>query len=455
MAIAPKQDYINCKDTMNLDHLPGTYGKPLIGHTLPFLNHPFDVLNNIYKKHGPVTKISLTFQRMVLALGPDYVKQLTLDREQIFSSKMGYDGPLGDFFAGGLLIQDFDEHKIHRRIMQSAFKTDAIRTYITDMNPIIADHITGWGTHNNFHFYPNVKELLLELGSRVFLGLDMDNSTSKTLNQNFLDMMAGTLALVRKDWPGLLYRKGMNGRRGLEAFFTALVAEKRSYSSTDMASHLSQETDENGELFPAKVVSDHLIFLLLAAHDTTTSVLTMSAYLLAENQQWQERLREEALALNKDALDYDDLGANVPLIDLAFKETLRLHPPVPQIMRRTVRETEIDGHRIPAHSLVQCSPLYTHRMKQYWTNPHQFDPERFASGREEHKQHAFLWAPFGGGAHKCIGLHFADMVYKTVLSKTLLNYRWTFAKPNQYPSRLQHFPFAKPADNLPLVLERL
>ena len=92
-------------------------------------------------------------------------------------------------------------------------------------------------------------------------------------------------------------------------------------------------------------------------------------------------------------------------------------------------------------------------MEAWWSNPHAFDPDRFV--RQEHKQHSFLWAPFGGGAHKCIGLHFADMLYKCVLARVLLKYRFSFAKPDQYPGTIQHFPFAKPRDNLPLVLERL
>ncbi len=90
-------------------------------------------------------------------------------------------------------------------------------------------------------------------------------------------------------------------------------------------------------------------------------------------------------------------------------------------------------------------------MEQWWSDPHRFDPDRFA--RNEHKQHNFQWAPFGGGAHKCIGLHFADMLFKTTLARLLLSYRLRFAREDQYPSRMQHFPFAKPFDNLPLVLE--
>jgi len=350
-------------------------------------------------------------------------------------------------------MKDFDEHKFHRRIMQTAFKIDAMRTYVDQMQPIIHKQTSQWQRQGDFSFYPNIKTLLLDVGAKVFLGLDMEGAETRTLNQSFLDMNEGVLSLIRKDWPGLLYRKGMNGRRDLEKFFFELVPERRGASGSDMATFFANEKTEDGAYFSDKVVGEHLIFLLLAAHDTTTSALTMAAYYLAHDQQWQNRLREELQALGKTELEYDDLGHNVPDLDHCFKEVLRMNPPVPMLMRRTVKEVEVGGYQLAPHTMVQISPLYTHRMEQWWTNPHAFDPDRFA--REEHKQHSFLWAPFGGGAHKCIGLHFADMLFKCTLSTLLLNYRFRFSSDKQYPSRIQHFPFAKPMDSLPLILEPL
>lgn len=446
-------EYIQAPDNTRIHHLPGRYGLPLIGQTFRFIPEPFRVLDDIYKEYGPVSKVSLTFQKMVIALGPEYIQELMLDRDQLYSPRMGYDGPLGDFFAGGLLVRDFAEHKVHRRIMQTAFKTPAMRQYVDAMHPIIDQGLAQWGGQRDFHFYPNIKTLLLDIGAKVFLGLDLKGPETRHLNQAFLDMMAGTLALIRRDWPGLLYRRGMNGRRALERFFIDLVPRKRQGSGTDMASYFAKETTAEGELFPDDVVAYHLIFLLLAAHDTTTSALTMASYYLAQHQQWQDRLREEALALGKRELDYDDLGDRLPDSERAFHEIMRLHPPVPQYMRRTVRETQLGGYAIPAHTLVQVSPLYVHRMPEWWTDPHQFDPDRFAPGREEHKQHPFQWAPFGGGAHKCIGMHFADMLFKTVMTALLTRYRLRFKDGYSFPARIQHFPFAKPMDELPLILE--
>ena len=446
-------EYTRHKDNKHLEHIPGSYGLPVIGNTFRFVLNPYEVLDENFRRYGPVFKASLTFQKFVVALGPEFNQQLMLDSGKNFSARMGYEAPLGDFFAGGLLMRDFDEHKFHRRIMQTAFKTDAMRTYVEQMHPIIDREMAQWGQDANFHFYPNIKTLLLDIGARVFLGMDLEGPETRALNQSFVEMNDGVLALIRKDWPGLLYRKGMNGRRALEKFFFELVPQRRGSSGNDMATFFANEKTDEGEYFSDKVVGEHLIFLLLAAHDTTTSALTMAAYYLANDQQWQQRLREALQGLGKAHLDYGDLGSAIPDLDHCFKEVLRMNPPVPMMMRRTVNEVEVGGYQLQPHTMVQISPLYTHRMEQWWRNPHQFDPDRFA--REEHKQHSFLWAPFGGGAHKCIGLHFADMLFKAALSRLLLSYRISFAKPGQFPSRIQHFPFAKPMNNLPLKLEPL
>lgn len=63
--------YVNAKDNKKLDHLPGKYGLPLIGYTFPFLVEPYNVLDQIYKNYGPISKASLTFDRMVVTLGPE------------------------------------------------------------------------------------------------------------------------------------------------------------------------------------------------------------------------------------------------------------------------------------------------------------------------------------------------------------------------------------------------
>lgn len=447
-------EYVQYRDNTDLGHIPGDYGPPLLGYTIDYVQRPYELVAEKRQQYGDVFKFSSTFQKFVIACGPEYVKQLTLDTDKVFSSRMGYEPPLKHFFEGGLLMRDFAAHKFHRRIMQTAFKTSAMRNYVDDMHPLIDKALGEWAGQDNFLFYPNIKELLLDVGAKVFLGLDLADNETKQLNESFLAMGEGSLAIVRKDWPlpWLAYRKGMNGRRYLDKFFLELVPNRRGQEGNDMATFFSNERTESGELFPDDIVSKHLIFLLLAAHDTTTAALSMACYYLAADQQLQGRLREEAQGLSGSHISYDELSS-IPTIENTFKETERLHPSVPAFMRRTVADTEIGGYFVGANTPIQVPMIYTQRMEEWWQNPLNFDPDRFA--RNEHKQHPFQWAPFGGGAHKCIGLHFADMLFKAVMTRLLRRYEFSYPDGYQYPSEIQNFPFPKPNDHLPLVLKKI
>jgi cytochrome P450 len=200
-------------------------------------------------------------------------------------------------------------------------------------------------------------------------------------------------------------------------------------------------------------ITDHMIFLLFAAHDKTTSALTMAMHSLATNQDWQEQLRYQIVSSSNDTLNYDQLDS-VPLLDYTFNEVLRMYPPVVGVIRCTIKPCVIAGHEVAAHTVVQTSILANHYLEECWRDPFVFDPLRIAEGRQEHKQHPYLWAPFGGGAHKCIGLHFADMLFKNVLFQVVGQYSVKFVVEKQCDHKIQYVPFPKPKDNLPLVLSK-
>jgi cytochrome P450 len=137
----------------------------------------------------------------------------------------------------------------------------------------------------------------------------------------------------------------------------------------------------------------------------------------------------------------------------AMKEALRLCAPVPVLPRRTTQEFEYKGFRIPANHMVQISPWLTQTSPLWWNEPQRFDPERFSEARAEDKKHPFLWVPFGGGAHKCIGMHFGEMEIKAVLHQLLLNYRWSV--PDGYAMKQDFTSLPIPKDRLPISLKKL
>jgi cytochrome P450 len=160
----------------------------------------------------------------------------------------------------------------------------------------------------------------------------------------------------------------------------------------------------------------------------------------------------QALGLPPGApLPYERLG-ELTLLEMAFKEAMRVNPPVPGIPRAAVRDFQFGGHRIPAGTRVAVNALFTHRMPEIWPEPLKFDPLRFtdAALRARHK---YAWMPFGGGAHMCLGLHFAYMQAKSFFYHLLTTTRVSLA-PGYVP-RWQMWPIPKPRDGLPIRIERV
>ena len=399
----------------------------------------------------------------VLVVGADHFQRVFIDKEKIFSAEMGYIDQLGTFYKGGLLLRDFDDHRMQRRIMQTAFKFEAMRAYSHTINSITAKHINpavvlGASASNRQSsakpviFYPWIKQTLLELGTNIFLGEQDFNQQAKRLGEAFVNVNKGLVSVLRWRIPGSKIYQGLKGVEELHRYVSQQIELRRNNPGTDMLSHMCLEKNEQGQYFSDLEIIQHIVFLLFAAHDTTTSALTHMMMYLGRNQPLQDQLRQQSLDLAKDCIDFDDQG-RLPLLDLCMMEVLRLHPPVPTMNRRTTVETEFGGFRIPANTLLILPSSYNQRDSKYWTNPDEFDPLRFAEGREEHKVHSYCYHPFGGGAHKCIGMHFAQLTAKCFMHQFLLNYQ--FSTPDHYQPKLQWVPLPKPADGVPLILKAL
>ena len=121
--------------------------------------------------------------------------------------------------------------------------------------------------------------------------------------------------------------------------------------------------------------------------------------------------------------------------------------PVPSIPRRALRDFSFGGYDIPAGTAVSVSPSFTHMMAEYWPDPERFDPTRFTSDQVK-ARHRFAWVPFGGGAHMCLGLHFAYMQMKIIVHHMLTRMRLEI-EPG-YAPEWQAWPIPKPKDGLRL-----
>jgi cytochrome P450 len=428
---------------------------PLFGlpELFAFLKDPLRTLQTRASELGPVYRMSTLGRDSIVLLGPDANERVFGNREQIFANKPMWDEQIGRYFGGGLLLRDFDEHRAHRLIMNAAFTDTALRSYVEGMQRVIGAHLSSWPREadETFLAFPALKLLTLEVAARVFLG-EPSSRKAGSLNRAFLDTVraSGTGNLIPWAIPGTLTARGVAGRAMLERYLFERIEPKRRSNDTDLFALLCRGETRGDARFTPKEIVDHLIFLLMAAHDTSTLTATTLFAMLGRHQGWQERCREEVLALGDGPIGYDDLD-KLPLLDLAMKEALRILPPLPFTGRRALEDFEIEGVRVKKGQNVTIAPLHTHHMPSLWTDPHLFDPMRFSPERAEHKRHRYAYVPFGGGVHKCLGMRFAELEVRSILAHVLRTRRWTV--PNDYVMPLDFTSLPIPKDGLPIRIQ--
>lgn len=429
----------------------GDPGLPLLGHSLTVMGDPLAVSRRGFERFGTVSWANIIGITIVSVYGPDGIETVLANRDKAFSSEIGWNEFIGPFFERGVMLMDFDEHLHHRRILQHAFKRERLITYLRMMNPVIARGISQWRTGPGFELYPATKQMTLDIATEVFMGEHL-GPEADAVNRAFVNLVLGGNTPVRADVPGGRWHRGLQSRRMMEDYFRRKLPAKRAAETDDLFSVLCHAESEDGARFSDQDIINHMIFTMMAAHDTSTITLTMMGYFLAKHPEWQDRVREECLALDKEALDFDDLDA-LPAMDMVFKETLRMNPPVGMLARATLKDTEIDGHYVPEGSIVALGMYASHRMEPFWHDPDRFDPERFSPERREDQRHKYVWAPFGGGVHKCIGLHFGGMEVKALLHQLLLRYE--LRVPATYEPFIDMATGPYPADGLPIELRPL
>ena len=432
--------------------------KPVYGTSLPsvtellaFRRAPQKVFTQRRATFGDISFLSTPNGKLVNPLSPAACQAVALNRDKTFAAEPAWGFLIGRFFRRGLLLMDFEEHRAHRLILQQAFTASHLKSYLGQMQPMIQRRVAELRDGNRVRLLHEFKKLTLDVALEVFLGLELSPAEAERINKAFVDCVSAGLALVRYDIPGTRWSRGVQGRKVLEEFMYQHLPAKRAQQTPDLFSTLCHVSSDEGHAFSDEDVVNHMIFLLMAAHDTSTITLTTMAYYLAQHTEWQGKARARSQALPAQ-IDYDDLS-RFTMLDSIMKESLRLNAPVPGLSREAVVDTDIDGYFVPKGTRVAVMAMANHYNSDLWTNPDRFDPERFSPERAEEKSHPFAWMPFGGGAHKCIGLNFAHIEIKLIMHNLLLTHEWTVAPG--YRWKLDYTTLPVPKDGLPVRLRAI
>lgn len=430
---------------------PRDWGLPLVGRMFAYSSDPLALMRHQWKHYGPVAPVRLPGGRTLMLLGPDACGEALRNGDKAFANGPAWTRLVGPFFTRGLMLLDFDEHHVHRRIMQQAFTRDRLEGYARAMHPAIERGLQAWEGGTDFAAYPALKTLTLDIAADIFMGgaADTDRDEMDRINAAFIACVQAAAGYIRADVPMTRWSRAYRGRKVLERFLRQYLPERRATKTDDIFSVLCHIETDDGKQFGDDAVVDHMIFLMMAAHDTSTTTTSTMLQYLGQHPEWQERCRQESLALGPrpTLAELDTLTS----LDLVMKECLRLRAPVPVLMRHTVADTVVQGVAIPTGTDCAVSVQFSHMMEEYWTDPHRFDPERFGPERREDASHRLAWEPFGGGVHKCIGLHFAGAEVKAIMHHLLRG--WSWSVDPSYVCPLDHHSLPFPKDGQPIDLQ--
>jgi cytochrome P450 len=312
-----------------------------------------------------------------------------------------------------LLSLDGAEHDRVRRHIGRPLAYRQVPTYTARIGAVVHRHVAGWPAGVAVDLQGLMQRLALDVVLDVLLGPSatrIDDLRGAVLD--LVDRIAelGTRPRRRGSFAGddPLATSGRKVRR-LCAEELLRCREGNATGGSMLEQLASGLVDGSPE---TDAVLDQLVAFLIAGHETTATALTWAIARIVDTDGLLPRLFAEVDRPRGSS-------ASTPFLDAAILETLRLHPAFPILPRTVTRLLEIGPYRlVPGDVVAPCSYL-SHRHPAVWTEPERFDPTRFVGRRPGPPQ----FYPFGSGARRCIGMHFALLEMRIVLAHTLSRWR--------------------------------
>jgi cytochrome P450 len=413
--------------------IPRLSEPPLIGSLLSFKKDRIGLLVRTARECGDIGTFRLGPQEVVLVNSPRLLAPVMIDNAQDFDGGQWVD-KLGLLLGSySLLLLLGDEHMKQRKLVAPLFQPRRVAEYVKPMVALTDELQRSWQDGSEVDLSLEMSRLTMRIIGKTLLDLELFSHTDELgaamkESFNYIEYLNSSLMPLPMSWPTPRNTRVRQSLATIRARLQQLIDQRRTehVERGDFLSMLLHTRDENGQGMSDAQLRDHVVTIFVGGHDTTTSALAWSWYLLMKHPDVYARLRQEVdEVLGSRPATWEDLprlGYTLQVV----KEVLRLYPPGYIIGRRSLKDVSVGDYVIPKGRVVLISPYTLHRNAEVFPNPERFEPERFEPARETQlPRHS--WLPFGAGPHTCIGSHFALMEAQLVIA-TLVQ-RVTFELP--------------------------
>ncbi|MFN7003223.1 MAG: cytochrome P450 [Roseinatronobacter sp.] len=446
------------------DHRPDRV--PLLRHLAMFRD---DILSTqparLYR--AKMAEVKLPFLQSVMVNTPDLVRLVLQERPRDFPKSERVREGLRLLLGDSVFVTNGPVWERQRRMIDPAFEGGRLRETFPAMWD--AAQASAARLHSG---EVEIEEVMSHAAAdvifRTLFSLPIEDATAAQVYQTFRahqrsSPILNLAALI--PLPRLLPRYFPRATRQTAAHIRALITQMvdrraeeiaAGTAPDDLATKIMTTRDpETGATFSRAEMVDQVAIFFLAGHETSASALAWTLYLLASHPDWQEQLVHEAQALRPHIASGTppDFGIlkQFPLIRDTFRESLRLYPPVPMLVRETTRPERFRNRPLGKGAQVVVSLWHMGRNENIWDAPHEFHPERWQQdGNKACARDAFL--PFSSGPRVCTGAGFAMAEAVLILARLLCD--WQFSTvPGKVPVPMAHMT-VRARDGIWLDLQR-
>ena len=370
---------------------------------------PYGLFEAAQRRHGDVFTVRVTGQTWVVLAHPDLVKETFARGPEAADSGVANEALHPLIGRRNVLLLDGEEHLARRRLALPPFHGERMRAYAPIVAEAAARQFERWPRERPVGVLPGMQAITLDVILRAVFGVE-DAERLERLRVNVrraLGWLSGIRAALVFTYLGPERLARMRGfrrqRAAVDEDVLAEIALRRADPSAGERADVLSMLLSTGALTDAEL-RDELVTLLVAGHETTAALLAWAVHELARHPEAQERL-----AAGEDSW-----------ADAVVTETLRLHPPLPLVLRRLREGARVGGFTLPAGTTIAPCSLLVHRRGDAWDAPREFRPERFVGQRPP----TGAWLPFGGGVRRCLGAAFASFEARGVLAEMARTFTW-------------------------------
>jgi cytochrome P450 len=337
---------------------------------------------------------------------------------------------MGHFLGKGLLTTHGEAWRTQRRLIQKGFDRKQLEALSSIMQDSVAESLRDFDKQirGPVDIYPHLMKITFAMVARSLFGARLKDEdialVSHTIGTVQEFIVRQTLQPYLNPWfaaSGEL-RRHEDMRTRADTILLEYIKKRRNEPpGQDLLQTLMDARYSDGQGMSDELILSESMQLLVAGHETSSNALSWLLYLLSSRPDCLERVRQEFdSVLGEAPMSYSD----VPKFEFAtqvIQEALRLYPPFWMIDRMAVADDRVGDVAIPAGSMVIVYVYGAHHALRYWSNPEDFDTDRFTKVNDKLRT-PFTYLPFGAGPRGCIGGNYAMLQILMILSDLLRKY---------------------------------